>query len=102
MNAMLTPEERNRARGGRLLAHGSWLLYVIAVMIQRFSDPSLLGSRPLGYVLVLLFGAGFVMGLVALLNHKRYRPARVFAPAVAGLILNGFVFASVAMIMAGE
>ncbi|NOK38905.1 hypothetical protein HMI49_37535 [Corallococcus exercitus] len=99
---MLTPEERNRARGGRLLAHGSWLLYVIAVLIQRFSDPLLLGSRPLGYVLVLLFGSGFVMGLVAIIRRKRYLPARVFAPALAGLILNGFVFASIAMVMAGE
>ncbi|MBN8229053.1 hypothetical protein JYK02_16195 [Corallococcus macrosporus] len=99
---MLTPEEHKRARGGRLLAHGSWWLYVIAVLIQRLADPALLGSRPLGYVLVLLFGSGFVMGLVALLRHKRYRPARVFAPAVAGIILNGFVFASIAIVMAGE
>ncbi|RKG72770.1 hypothetical protein D7W79_27430 [Corallococcus exercitus] len=97
---MLTPEERDRARGGRLLAHGSWLLYVIAVLIQRFSDPLLLGSRPLGYVLVLLFGSGFVMGLVALIRRKRYRPARVFAPALAGLLLNGSVFASLAVVTA--
>ncbi|MFP2899417.1 hypothetical protein [Corallococcus sp. 4LFB] len=97
---MLTPEERNRAREGRLLAHGSWLLYVIAVLIQRLSDPPLLGSRPLGYVLVLLFSSGLAMGLVALIRHQRYLPARVFAPALAGLILNGSIFASLAMVMA--
>ncbi|GMU02921.1 hypothetical protein KH5H1_70410 [Corallococcus caeni] len=98
---MLTPEERNRARGGRLLAHGSWGLYVIAVLIQRLSDPLLLGSRPLGYALVLLFGSGLVMGLVALIRHKRYLPARVFAPALAGLILNGSIFVSIAIVTVG-
>ena len=76
-------------------AKASWIIPLLALGMMAIgnsamkSSGSSIGPLILGGVVILLFIAGIILGVISLYGIKKYGKKGLLAPAIIGILLNG-------------
>ena len=85
-----SPESPQGVPLSQTLAKASWVCPIIMICMITVSRSAPQARSIVDMVALLLALIGFVLGVVSLFGIRRYGRKKILAPALVGIVLNGF------------